>query len=114
MNNTNLSCSLNDTTILRNLILENPDLPLLIFVGEEAWSGEYGYEQADVVRGEIQELSLYNDEVWMDYDDYEDRLTDDLSYEEEYENLSDDEYEKMIDEKMKEVEFVKAIVIYVG
>lgn len=37
MNNTSLPCSLNDTTELRNLILENPDLPLLIFAGDGAW-----------------------------------------------------------------------------
>lgn len=51
-------CSLKDTTVLRNLILEN--------------------------------------------------LCD------EYENLSGEEYEKMIDKKVEETEFVKAIIIYVG
>lgn len=50
MNNTSLPCLLNDTTELRNLILENPDLPLLIFAGEEAWNGEYSYESAENVR----------------------------------------------------------------
>lgn len=109
-----LSCSLNDTTILRKLILENPELPLLIFVGEEAYCPDYSYTMAFSSGGEIQELSLYNDEMWMDYDDYKDKLTDDLEYEEEYKNLPDEEYDKMIDEKMKEVEFVKAIVIHVG
>ena len=56
MNNTNLNCSLNDTAVLRNLILENPELPLLIFCGEDSWHDEYPYEQADASSGEIKEL----------------------------------------------------------
>ena len=33
MSNTKLPVSLEDTTELRKLIIENPDLPLLIFCG---------------------------------------------------------------------------------
>ncbi len=113
MNKTKFDCSINDTTVLRNLILENPNLPVLIFCGEEAWSGEYGYEQADASKGEIETLTLYGDQ-WLDEDDYRDKLSDDLCDEPEYKDLSDEEYEKMIDEKVKETEFVKAIVIWVG
>lgn len=86
MNKTKLECSINDTTNLRKLILENPELPVLIFCGESAWSGEYPYEMQ----------------------------TDDLSEKEEYKDLTDEEYEQMIDKKVAETEFVKAIVIHVG
>lgn len=113
MNKTKLDCSLNDTTILRNLILENPELPLLIFCGEESWSGDWGYTQADASKGEIETLTLYN-EQWMTEDDYAEKLSDDLSYKEEYKNMTDEEYNKMIDKKVEETEFVKAIVIWVG
>lgn len=113
MNSTSFNCSLNDTTELRNLIIENPDLPLLIFCGEESWSGDYGYTQADASTGYIEKLTLYDDR-WMTEEDYKDILSDDLCDKEEYVDLSDEEYEKMLDEKVKETEFVKAIVIYVG
>lgn len=113
MNNTSLNCSLNDTTKLRNLILENPDLPLLIFCGEDSWHDEYPYEQTDVGKVGIQELTFYND-FWMDKEDYEDRLSDDLCDKEEYMDLSDEEYNQMIKQKVEETEFVKAIVIYIG
>lgn len=113
MNKTSFNCSLNDTAELRNLILENPELPLLIFCGEESWHDEYPYEQADASSGEIKELTLYNN--WgLDKDDYEDKLSDDLCDKEEYKDLSDEEYNKMIKQKIAETEFVKAIVIYVG
>jgi len=113
MNNTKLNCSLNDTTILRNLILDNPKLPLLIFCGEDAYNPDYSYAQADVNIVKIETLTLYKDE-WRSEDDYREELVDDLCDEEEYKNLSDEEYEKMIDEKVRNTEFVQAIVIYVG
>lgn len=114
MNKTKLNCSLNDTTKLRNLIIENPDLPLLIFCGEDAWHDEYPYEQADVGRVGIKELTLYNDYWWLDKDDYVEELANNLFDEEEYKDISDEEYDQMISQKVSETEFVKAIVIYVG
>lgn len=113
MNTKKLNCSLNDTTELRNLIIENPDLPLLIFCGEDTWHDEYPYEQADVGKVGIQELTLY-DNYWLDKDDYEEELANDLSDEEEYKNMSDEEYDQMIKQKVTDTEFVKAVVIYVG
>ncbi len=113
MNKTKFDCSINDTTVLRNLILENPDLPVLIFCGEEAWNGDWGYTQAEASKGEIETLTLYDDQ-WLDEDEYREKLSDDLCDEPEYKDLSDEEYEKMIDEKVKGTEFVKAIVIWVG
>lgn len=113
MNKTNLECSLNDTSELRKLILENPDLPLIIFCGEDAYRGDWTYEQAYVNSCRIDSLTLYRD-MWLDEDDYWDKLSDDMCDEPEYQNLSDEEYEKMIDEKVKNTDFVKAIVVNVG
>lgn len=113
MNNTKFDCSINDTTVLRNLILENPDLPVLIFCGEDAWNGDYGYTQAYASKGEIEYLTLYGDR-WMDEDEYREELSDDLCDDEQYKDLSDDEYDAMIEQKVAETEFIKAIVIWVG
>ena len=114
MNNTKLPVSLEDTTDLRKLIIENPDLPLLFFVGDDVYSDDgYQYSMAYASDAEIQELTLYSD-VWMDKEDYAEKLSDDLCDEEEYKDMTDDEYDAMIDQKVKETEFVKAIVIYVG
>lgn len=114
MNNTKLPVSLEDTTELRKLIRGNPDLPLLFFVGDDAYVDDgYQYSMAYASNAEIQELTLYSD-VWMDKDDYAEKIRDDLTFEEEYINMTDEEYDKMIDQKVNETEFVKAIVIYVG
>lgn len=114
MNNAKLPISLEDTTELRKLIIENPDLPLLFFVGDDAYIDDgYQYSMAYASDAEIQELTLYSG-VWMDKDDYAEKLGDDLAFEEEYKDMTDEEYDKMVDQKVNETEFVKAIVIYVG
>lgn len=106
-------CSLSDTTELRKIILENPELPLLIFAGENAWSGEYAYESTDVRKIRIEELTLYY-EFWLNREDYEEQLANDLSEEEEYKDMPEKEFEQMIAQRVSEAEFVKAIVIHVG
>ena len=116
-NDTKLPVSLKDTSNLRQLIIENPDLPLIIFCGEESWDGEHSYSSASASKGSIQELTLYEnvyDATWIDREDYAEKLADDLCDDEEYKDMTDEEYDKMIDQKVKETEFVKAIVIYVG
>lgn len=113
MNTTKLKCSLDDTSELRQLILENPELPLIVFCGEESYIGEYYYNMACVGKTEIDELTLYG-ELWLGRDDYKEKLTEDLCDEEAYVDLSDEEYDQMIKEKVEKTEFVKAIVVYVG
>lgn len=46
MNNTNLPVSLEDTTELRKLIIYNPDLPLIVFCGDDSWHDWYPYEKS--------------------------------------------------------------------
>ena len=113
MNNTKLPVSLEDTTELRKLIIENPDLPLIVFCGDDCWHDFYPYEKANVNDCDIKVLTLYDD-WWFDKEDYADKLSDDLSVEEEYKDMTDDEYNTMIDQKVSEAEFVRVIVIYVG
>ena len=109
-----LHTSLKDTTELRKLIIDNPQLPLLIFANEDANDGDYAYMQADVSSVSIQELGLYNDELWLDKEDFEEELADKMSMDDEYENLSDEDFNKAVKEKIDSTEFVKAIVINVG
>lgn len=113
MNKEKFDCSINDTAELRKLILENPELPMLIFCGEEAWNGEYGYTQADASNVGIEELTLFNNR-WLDKVEYEEELLDIFSGKEEYRNMSNQEFDKAIKKKVEETEFVKTIVIFVG
>lgn len=113
IDNTKFNLSLNDTSNLRQLIIDNPTLPLLIFCGEESWIGEWHYNQVDVKNPSIQTLTLYKD-VWVEEEDYRERLMDDLASQDKYMHMSDKEFYEMVEQKMAETEFAKAIVIYVG
>lgn len=102
-----------DCKSLKEMILANPDAPLLIFVGDEANSGEYQYESCGAGLAAIKELTL-DDGQWIDRDDYGEKLEYDLADEEEYSSLSEEEFEKKIDEIVEKTAFIRAIVIYVG
>ena len=108
-----IETSLENTKKLRELILNNPDLPLLIFVGEEAYTGEFHYNMTEVSFVEIEELTVYKN-YYIEKEEYKEKLIDDLSDVEEYKELSDIEYLRMIEQKVEEAEYTKAIVIYVG
>lgn len=112
INNDAFDVSLNNTAKLKELIVQNPELPLLIFCGEECWQGDYIYNMAYAREPSIEVLTLYGD-MWLPEEEVEEELSDDLAFEPEYEHLSDEEYEEMIKRKVAEMEACKAIVIYV-
>ena len=101
-----------DCTALKKLIVENPEAPLLIFVGEEANSGEYQYESVPSCSAFLEEVTMYGDQ-WLNKDDFEEVLRDDMANDEQYENLSDEEFDNEVAKIVAETAFVKAIVIYV-
>lgn len=102
------------TKELRKLILDNPDLPLITFVSEDSNRGDYSYELAYVTSVTLDELAIWNDEQWMNKDDYEENLAYLLATDYAYKNLTDYQFDNLVKAQMKEVEFVKAIVIYIG
>lgn len=75
---------LHATDELRQLILENPELPLLVFAGEDCNSGDYSYMNCSSVTASIGEFldfpQTVNDEICF---------TDRDELEEEIENRSD-------------------------
>ena len=109
MNNTNIATSLDNTEELRKLILDNPDLPLIIFAGEESYIGEYSHNSTEVSSVSVKELTLH-EEFYLDKEDFEDKLLD--KYEDKFE--TDKELDDYVAKIIKETEFVKVIVVYVG
>ncbi len=108
-----VTMSLDDSTKLRKLITENPDLPLLAFVGETAYIGDFTYNSAGINSAEIDEVALFDDCYVCGRDEYEDRLFDRMADTEEFKELSEEEMQKKIDEMMDKVDFQKAIIFYV-
>lgn len=103
-----------DCKKLKELIISNPDAPLLIFVGGEAWSGDVCCESVAAGDSVIKEITIYDDNQWLYKDEYEETIRDDMADDEDYDNLSSDEFDAEVEKIIAETAFVKAIIIYVG
>lgn len=100
-----------DNKELKNLILENPDLPLLIFATEEANSGEWSTELASCRchKGFVLDTTKdcwlpRDDRVYMDESDLEEDILNALADEDEYKSLTDEDFNKIVTEKVKALE----------
>lgn len=105
---------------LRKLILENPDLPIVFLAGDSANSGDYGWTYCESVKWYVETIldcDFYDvgDSVITDEDSLEERLSDLFCDKPEYKDMSDEEFDKAIQEKMKEFEpyWKKVIAVYV-
>ena len=111
---------LHKTDELRKLILENPELPLAVFAGQNACDYDWNSMLCTDVRAYIGEFldceQTINDErVYDDRDEFEDDVRDYYELTDECEHMSDDEFDAFIAEKLKEYEshWTKCIVLYV-
>lgn len=112
MNKENFITSLKNTTELKGLIIENPELPLLIFhcCDDFDWATSDYMQVGKVTTCKIDKVTELND-TYVSMDDYEEELR--YRYEDECSNMSDKEFDEFVEEKINETEFLKAIVVYV-
>lgn len=108
----NYPYSMPDTKELRQLILENPDLPVVIMVNEDTWHGEYSTEvlHPDSVWVGIQEMACYNNR-WCDDEELVDCIVDDVEGESFVEELTDEEFDEVVDKIKKKYPLQKVIVV---
>ena len=106
-----------ETGELRKLILENPDLPIVVLAGEEANGGDYCWMFCSDISFCIDEILDcdyydYGDAIFTDRDRLEEKIENDLY--DEYYDKSDEEYEKAIKDKLAKLEpyWKKVIAIY--
>ncbi len=96
------------------IIKENPDLDIVVMSSTDNFTDEYGsllMEKLDVKIMDIYN-SPYNEYIYFDKEDVIDELRNILCDKKEYKNMSDEEYDKMCEEKAKEYFYKKAIVIW--
>ena len=105
------------TEELRRLILENPDLPIVVMSSYEAMSDEWYWTYCSNVSFSIDEYMSYDvfDDGMLetDRDHFKERLQYKFEDLPECENMSDEEFDKYLDQKYKEYEpyWKKAIFI---
>lgn len=92
-----------DSTELRKLIAENPELPIVVMVGEEATSSDYYWTYCSDLRCEVGEVLDYacpwNDtRVYNDRIEFEEDLADYLSREiEDADEMPDAEFDRIVE-----------------
>lgn len=102
---------------LKQLIVENPDLPILVFAGDNANSGDYPYMSCSYVsaeKGEFLDCGQQIDECkcYTDRDDFADDVANVLVGEERYRDLSDDEFNALVEQTVNEYdEFWKPCIL---
>lgn len=92
---------------LRKLLLEHPDLPLLVFAGDECNSGDYSYMSCTSVVADVGEFLDCQQEVdsewcYTDRENFEEALADILYYNDEAEGKTDAEFDALVKKKMAE------------
>ena len=98
------------TDELKKLIAEHPDYPIVVLCNTEVVADDgYSWWYAPYLRFDIGEIldceQEVNDEKYFtDREEFEEELRDKLSYQEEYENLSDDEFDKVVKAELEKYE----------
>ena len=102
---------------LKKLILENPDLPIVVLAGEEASAGWYSWTFCSSISFCIDEIldcdyCDYDDTVFTDRERLEEHVADELF--DEYEDKSEEEFNEAVESRLKELEpyWTKVIAIY--
>lgn len=97
---------------LIKLIQENPNLPIRFMIHEECCDGEHTWLMVDRYRVEKTKIWQYDEQVYTDYDLAFDDMSSDLADEEEYADLWEDEFDKVVEKEMEKIE-QEVILIYI-
>lgn len=92
---------------LKQLIAENPDLPIVVFAGDAANTGDYSYMSCSYIKaykGEFLDCAqTVNDCMcYTDRDDFEEAVADSLASEEQYRDLPYDEFNFLVERTVNE------------
>lgn len=95
---------------LRNLVIKNPTLLIKFFTSESCNSGNYSYEECFITSINVDEITLYNDDKWLNEEELREQLEWDLHDDE----LSEDELKNKIDVIISGTNFEKIICVFLG
>jgi hypothetical protein len=102
---------------LKKLILENPDLPIVVLADEDSVCDYYGWTFCSSIFFHIEEILDcdfydYDDRIFVDRERFEEKIADDLW--DEYHEKSNEEYDAAIKREIEKYEpyWKKVIAIY--
>ena len=98
------------TDELKELITKYPDYPIVVIVGSEVVADDgYGWWYAPCISfgiGEILdcEQDIDEEKTYIDRDEFEEDLMDKLCWDDEYDHLNDEEFDKIVKEELTKYE----------
>ena len=111
---------LNATDELRKLIIENPDLPMLVMAGQDCNIGDWSWMTCGYVHCVIGEFldcdQTVNDErVYTDRDDFAEDFEDHLYDPELHDGLTEEAWDKLVQAEVAEYDpfWKKCIIVYI-
>ena len=97
------------TDALKKLIADHPDYPIVVMVANEVVADDYGWWYASSLSFSIGEIldceqEVNDEKVYIDRDDFEEDLADSLGYSGDYDETTDEEFDKIVQEELKKYE----------
>lgn len=105
----------NNVNELLKLIKENPELEIVPMVDSEIGGDDYSYYMGEWGTAEIYEYHCSDERIYFKEHDFEELVENfiDNNYE-YYKNLGDDELRDVAEREVSNLEWIKAIVVYIN
>lgn len=95
---------------LRDIVAENPELPIMFMASEDCSNPDYGYTLAQA-KAKIETVAFTEEQIYTDEDELKGDLSDGIFSDNP--EISEEDLEKEIQMEMDTIEWTKAIVICV-
>ena len=97
------------------LVAENPELPIKVFINGECGDGDCWFV-GEIYDCKVTEIAEYKDRYYErdDSDWLKEIISDEVCDEPEYINLTDEEFDKKIEEKAEWLDWEKVILLKVS
>lgn len=97
------------------LVAENPELPIKVFIGGECSDGDCWFV-GEVYDCKVTEITEYDDKYYErdDFDWLKAIISDEVYDEPEYVDLTDEEFDKAMEEKVERLGWERVIILKVS
>ena len=98
------------------LVAENPELPIKVFINGECGDDDNCWYVGEIYDYKVTEITEYGDKCYErdDFDWLKEIISDEVYDDPEYVNLTDEEFDKKIEEKVEWLGWERVILLKVG
>lgn len=98
------------------LVAENPELPIKVFINGECSDDDNCWYVGEIYDCKVTEITEYGDKCYErdDFDLLKEIISDEVYDDPEYVNLTDEEFDKKMEEKVELLGWERVILLKVG